>query len=129
MPLPSAFHRLRSLARNLLFRRQAERELDAELRAYVAMLADEHERAGLPPHEARRRALCEAGGVSRVKEEVRDVRAGAAFEVLAQDVRYGARALARNPGFTAAAVLALALATWRLPRAAGPTASTGGTSP
>ena len=109
MPLPSALYRLRSLARNLLFRRQAERELDDELRAYVALLADEHERAGLPPDEARRRALREAGGVSRVKEEVRDARAGAAFEVLAQDVRYGARALARNPGFTAAAVLALAL--------------------
>ena len=109
MPLPSALYRLRSLARNLLFRRQAERELDDELRAYVALLADEHERAGLPPDEARRRALREAGGVSRVKEEVRDARAGAAFEVLAQDVRYGARALARNPGFTAAAVLTLAL--------------------
>jgi hypothetical protein len=105
----SLLSRLSSLWRNLAHRGRAERALDAEVRSYIELLTDEKVRAGMSPRAARRAALLELGGVEQVKEEVRDVRAGAILDTLGQDLRYGARALARAPGFTGAAVLALAL--------------------
>jgi putative ABC transport system permease protein len=97
------------LVRNLLRPDRVGRELDAELRAYVDLLAAEKVRAGLSPESARRAALIETGRTEQVKDEVRDVMAGASVDLLARDVRQGWRSLRRNPGFTAAAVLALAL--------------------
>ena len=97
------------LVRNLLHRDHVEGELDAELRAYVELLAAEKTRAGLDPAAARRAALLEMAGSERVKDEVRDALAGASIDLLARDVRHGWRSLRRNPGFTVAAVLALAL--------------------
>jgi predicted permease len=101
--------RLRALLRNLLQRPRADRDLHAELNSYVDELAAEKVRAGMQPADARRAAFAEAGGVEPVKEEVRDVRAGALLDVLSRDVRFAARSLARTPSFTIAAVLALAL--------------------
>ena len=62
--------------------------------------------ASPPP---RRTAQAEAGGVEQVKQAVRDRRAGAHLELLWQDARFGLRQLLRNPGFTATAILTLAL--------------------
>ena len=101
--------RLASLWRNLARRGQKERDLDDEVRAYAAILEDENAARGLAPEEARRQALIEMGGMEQVKEQVREVKMGALLETVAQDVRYGLRTLARAPGFTVAAVLALAL--------------------
>jgi predicted permease len=63
----------------------------------------------MDPEQARRAARIELGGVEQVKEQVREVRAGAWFAILAQDLRYGVRMFARNAGSTAVAVLTLAL--------------------
>lgn len=101
--------RIWSIIRNLAFRHKTENDLDGELRAYVDMLADEKVAAGMSPSEARRSALVEFGGVEQVRQAVRDRRAGAGLESLWQDVRYGLRTMARNPGFAILAVLMLAV--------------------
>ena len=66
-------------------------------------------KSGMSPAEARRAALIESDGVEQVKERVRDVRAGNLLETVLRDFRFGARMLAKNPAFTAAAVTMLAL--------------------
>lgn len=100
---------MRSLLRNLFRKQQVESQLDDEVRSYVDLLTDEKMAAGISASEARRIALAEAGGVEQVKQAVRDRRAGAHLELLWQDVRFGLRQLLRNPGFTATAIVTLAL--------------------
>ena len=100
---------LKSAWRNLVTRRRAEADLDAELRSYVQLLTEEKVRAGIPRADAERAARVETGGVEQVKEEVRDVRTGALIDTTMQDIRYGIRSLRRSLGLTMAAVVALSL--------------------
>src|SRR5271170_4047109 len=59
---------IKSALRNLLHKQQVESELDDEIASYVAAITDEKIAAGLPPQEARRRALAECGGTEHVKQ-------------------------------------------------------------
>jgi len=102
-PLP----RLRSLIRNLFRKERVERDLDADVTAYLDQLTDEKVAAGKSPEEALREARIELGGVEQVKEEVRAVRAGALVERFIEDSRVGFRSLLRVKGLTATLALGI----------------------
>jgi putative ABC transport system permease protein len=97
--------RLRTLGR----RRELEDRLDDEIRFHVEQQTEKNRRAGMTSDEARRQALIRFGGVEQVRERTRDEFRAAPIENLARDVRYGLRSLRRHPGFTAMAVLSLAI--------------------
>ena len=83
--------------RRLLFPRQAERELDAELRDHLARLEAEYSTEGDAGVDVNRQARLAFGGLDQIKDECRDVRPGRWLEILGRDLRYAFRVLRRAP--------------------------------
>src|SRR5215469_8287578 len=100
---------LRCLASAMFDSARKERDADEELRTHVENRADDLERRGLGRVDAQRRARIEFGGHEKFKEECREERGGFWLETVWTDIRFGARMLGKSPGFTAVAILTLAL--------------------
>lgn len=95
--------------RALFRKRRVERELDEELDAFVEAAAADRQRLGMSAGEARRTAMAEMGSRNAVKHQIWSSRWESRLDALFQDLQIGVRGLKKAPGFTAVALLSLAL--------------------
>src|SRR6202790_4548035 len=103
------FKRLRSLFRVLTRRREFEDGMTEELRFHIEQYTDELVRSGVTPEKAARLAQRELGSLANVKGDCREAFGIHLFDELRRELSYAARLLRKTPGFTATALLTLAV--------------------
>ena len=86
-----------------------ESRVNEEMRHHLDLLAEEHERHGLSPEEARQAAQRDFGNLVQLRETHREQRGLPFLDTLRQDVLYALRMWRRNPGFSAVVVIILAV--------------------
>lgn len=101
--------RAAGILRRILHRQRVEEEMTEEIQAYFETMTERQIAKGLTPEMARRASRLEHGDACRVKEAVRETRAGSWIEAWFHDTRYAWRTLRKNLGFTAAITLSLGL--------------------
>jgi predicted permease len=93
----------------MLGRRDADTDLDDELRAHIELATQENRLRGMSEGDARREALRSFGGVTQTRERFREQEGLLWLESLRRDVAYALRQMRKSPGFAATAVATLAL--------------------
>ena len=93
----------------LFKRKQLDRDLEDELVFHLTMREAKNRERGIESEESHYAARRQFGNVMRIKEACREAWSFVSLETTWRDLRYGARALAKNPGFTVVAVLAIGL--------------------
>jgi predicted permease len=109
MTIEQWLYSLPSRLRRLFHPHQADRELQEEVREHLDQQIAQNIAKGMSPDQARTSALRTLGGVAQIEQQCRDARGGRPLEDFFQDLHYGFRQLARNPGFSALAILCLTL--------------------